>query len=322
MNILELVENCRRIGISGHENPDGDCAGSCCGIALYLRKMLPQARVDIYLEPLRDCLAANIPGADTIIHEMTGDEDTYDAFIVLDSTPERIGKPEKLYREAAVKINVDHHMTNRGSSDAHCYIDGHSSSACELVYDLIGKDDLDAEIAQALYVGIVTDTGVFRYSNTAESTMRAAGHLMSFGFDHSRIIREVFFERTYLQAKILGAALTRSDLFMNGKCIFSCFDGKTMEELSAERKDLDGISEQLLLTEGVDCSVFFHETEPGIWRASMRSVLVTDVAKTASLFGGGGHVHAAGCTISTDISAAMKAIADDIEGQLRKAGAL
>ena len=52
MNILELVENCRRIGISGHENPDGDCAGSCCGIALYLRKMLPQARVDIYLEPL------------------------------------------------------------------------------------------------------------------------------------------------------------------------------------------------------------------------------------------------------------------------------
>ena len=95
-----------------------------------------------------------------------------------------------------------------------------------------------------------------------------------------------------------------------------------LEKLGAERKDLDSISAQLLLTEGVDCSVFFHETEPGIWRASMRSVLITDVSRAASLFGGGGHVHAAGCTIKTEIGAAMKAVKDEIEGQLRNAGVI
>ena len=322
MNLPELVKNCKRIGISGHENPDGDCAGACCGTALYLRKIFPDAQVDIYLEPMQECLCRNIPGSDTIIHDVNGNEGKYDAFIVLDSTPDRIGAPEKLYREAAVRINIDHHMTNPGSPDSHCHIDGHASSASEMVYDLIGKEQIDADIAKALYVGIVTDTGVFQYSNTAESTMRAAGHLMRFGFDHSAVIREVFFERTYRQAKTLGTALSESRLALGGKYIFCCFDREKLEKLGAGRKDLDGISAQLLLTEGVDCSAFFHESEPGVWRASMRSVQVTDVARAASLFGGGGHMHAAGCAISTEIGAAMEAVKDEIEGQLKNAGLL
>ena len=95
-----------------------------------------------------------------------------------------------------------------------------------------------------------------------------------------------------------------------------------MERLGAERKDLDGISAQLLLTEGADCSAFFHESEPGIWRASLRSVRITDVSRAASLFEGGGHVHAAGCTIRSGITEAMKAIRDEFEGQLRNAGVM
>ena len=97
MKILELVKNCTRIGISGHENPDGDCAGSCCGLALYLRKVMPQAAVDIYLESMPDALVRNIPGADTIIYDVTGSEEDYDAFIILDSEPSRTGKAEQLF---------------------------------------------------------------------------------------------------------------------------------------------------------------------------------------------------------------------------------
>jgi phosphoesterase RecJ-like protein len=89
--------------------------------------------------------------------------------------------------------------------------------------------------------------------------------------------------------------------------------------LGADRKDLDGISAQLLLTEGADVSVFLHETEPGLWRASMRSVNVTDVSKTASMFAGGGHIRAAGCTIRSDIKTAVRDIKDDIARQLADA---
>ena len=84
-------------------------------------------------------------------------------------------------------------------------------------------------------------------------------------------------------------------------------------------KDLDGISAQLLLTEGADCSVFFHENEPGIWRASMRSLHVTDVSSIAAKHEGGGHLRAAGFTIRTDIHTAIKDITDDIAQQLRRA---
>lgn len=319
MKILELVKNCTRIGISGHENPDGDCAGSCCGLALYLRKVMPQAAVDIYLESMPDALVRNIPGADTIIYDVTGSEEDYDAFIILDSEPSRTGKAEQLFDRAALKINIDHHRTNAGSAKAQCYIDGSASSACELVYEVIDKEQLDAQIAKALYVGIVTDTGVFQYSNTSESTMKAAGHLLSFGFDHSAVIREVFFERTFVQARALGKALTSAERLLDGKLILCSFDRATMEELGADRKDLDGISAQLLLTQGTDASVFLHETEPGVWRASMRSVNVTDVSKTASMFAGGGHIRAAGCTIRSDIKTAIRDIKDDIARQLADA---
>lgn len=319
MEILELVKNCTRIGLTGHENPDGDCTGACCGLALYLRKVLPEAVVDIYLEPPAENLIRNIPGADTIIYEVTGNEEKYDAFIVLDSAPSRVGKPLELYNRAGLKINIDHHRTNPGAGDTECYIDGKASSACELVYNVIDREEIDARIAQALYVGIVTDTGVFQYSNTSESTMRAAGSLMSYGFDHTAVVREVFFERTPKQARVLGTALIKAEPLLDGKLILCCFDKKTMDELGAGRKDLDGISAQLLLTEGADCSVFFHETEPGIWRASMRSLHVTDVSSIAAKHEGGGHLRAAGFTIRTDIHTAIKDITDDIAQQLRRA---
>ena len=97
MQILEELKGCATIGISGHENPDGDCAGACLGLALYLRKVMPQARVDVFLEPLRDELYKNIPGAETVITDFQTDVDAYDAFVVLDSAKDRIGPAENFF---------------------------------------------------------------------------------------------------------------------------------------------------------------------------------------------------------------------------------
>lgn len=321
MKLLDLVKNCKRIGITGHSNPDGDCAGSCCASALYLRKRLPDAQVDVYLETLPQELEKNIPGADTILHTVPEDEARYDAFILLDSVPGRTGDAEKLYKEAALTINIDHHISNPGSGDVN-YIDAAASSASELVYNVIDHDTIDREIAQALYVGMVTDTGVFQYSSTGESTMRAAGHLMSYGFDFTAVIREVFFERTAMQARLLGEAFVRAEFFMNGKCVISILDKALLDHYGATRQDLDGISAQLALTKGIDCAVFLHEDEPGVWRSSMRSVQIVNVAALASRFQGGGHIRAAGCTITSDIDEAVRLIKNDIEQQLQGTGAL
>ena len=299
MRILDELKGCQTIGISGHENPDGDCAGSCMGLALFLQKAMPQARIDVFLEPLRDELARNIPHTDQIRTAFITDVENYDAFIILDSAKDRVSGAEALFDKAAKTINIDHHVSNPGTGMVN-YINGSSSSACELVYEVIDHDLIDSDIAQALYVGMVTDTGCFRFSNTSEKTMQTAGKLMTFGFDFPRIVREVYFEKTWVQQRVLGKALSQSKSYMGGRVIVSRLSYESILSLGGVGKDVEGIVSALVSTTGADCSIFAHQRSTGEWRVSLRSNAVVNVADIASRYGGGGHVRASGCTIGKE----------------------
>ena len=265
MNILQELKGVQTIAISGHINPDGDCVGSCMGMALYLRKNMPQAQVDVYLEPFTDALMRNIPGTETIRFDFAPAVPAYDAFIALDCGKERLGGAEPIFDNAGLTINIDHHVSNPGTGQV-CYLDGNAGSACELVWDVLEEERTDARIAQALYVGMVTDTGVFRYSNTSEKTMVKAGRLLRFGFDHARIIREVFFEKTFLQHKLMGIGLGQARLYLDGLLIVSEIDYDTMQANHACKNDLEGIASEMVLTEGVDCALFLHGSGPDEYR--------------------------------------------------------
>ena len=311
MRILDLVGNCRTIGISGHENPDGDCVGSCVGMALFLRKKLPGARVDIFLEKIPPELESNIPGTDTVIHDYRTEVSRYDAFILLDTGTQRCGGAGPLFDKALCRINIDHHISNPGCGDFN-YIDGKAGSACELVYDCIDKEDLDAQIAQALYVGIVTDTGCFRFDSTRESTMQTAGKLMTYGFDFSSIVREVYYERSYIQMKVLGEAFRNAHLRADGLMILSVMDRNMQQKLNAGRMDMEGVSEQLVQTRGVDLSVFIYEVEEGLWRCSLRSNRIVNVSAIAQHIGGGGHIRASGCSVRPNDAAALADLIEEM----------
>ena len=302
MRILDELKGCRTIGISGHENPDGDCAGSCMGLALFLRKTMPGTRVDVFLESLRDELCSNIPGTDTIISGFQTDVDRYDAFIVLDSAKDRISGAEALFDRAVKTINIDHHASNPGSAMIN-YVNAASSSACELVFEVIDRDMIDTRIAQALYVGMVTDTGCFR-------------------FDFPSIVREVYFEKTWVQQKILGRALSKSKSYLGGRCIVSKLDRLAIQSLGGVGKDVEGIVSALVSTTGADCSIFAHERQGGEWRVSLRSNRIVDVSVIAESYGGGGHVRASGCTVGADkdITTAILKMVEMAGDQLKDAG--
>lgn len=317
MNILEIVKSCRSIAVGGHVNPDGDCVGACMGTALYLRRELPDARVDVYLEHISPELERNVPGTDTVRHTVKPGMQ-YDAFIILDAERSRLGFSAPLFDSAKVTLNIDHHISNAGCA-MYNYVDPAAGSASELVAELIGESGMDAQIAQALYVGIVTDTGMFQYPSTSEKTMRTAGMLMRFGFDFSRIAREVFFLRTPMQTLMRGIAFTSAKSLLGGLYILCVMDHEVISKYHADRDSLDSISSQLLLTQGADCAVFAHESEPGTWRVSLRSVKIIDVSRIAAIFGGGGHLRAAGCTIHTEIGEALRVIEREITAQLGQA---
>ena len=296
MKIDELMQGVKTVGISGHIRPDGDCVGSCMGMYLYLSKNYPDARVDVFLESIPPELEF-IKDSDKANKDYTTDIDSYDLFIALDCGKDRLGNAEGYFDAAKNTVNIDHHISNPGTGNVN-YIVPTASSACELVYTVIDTDKMDEDIAKSLYTGMVTDTGVFKYSCTSPRTMEIAAKLIGYGFDFGSLIDHVFYEKTYLQNQILGRALLESILLMDGKCIVSVVSRQTMDFYGATSNDMDGIVNQMLLTIGVGCSIFMYEEEPMTYRVSLRSDGSVDVSKVAKIFGGGGHMRAAGCTVN------------------------
>lgn len=187
-------------------------------------------------------------------------------------------------------------MTNRGYCEENV-VYPNASSTCEVLFDSLDQERISYEVAMCLYTGIIHDTNVFKNSNTSAHTMEIAGKLMEKGIPFGKIIDETFFRKTYVQNQILGRALLESISFMDGKCIFAAVRQKDMDFYGADNSDLDGIVEQLRVTDGVECAIFLHETESHVYKVSMRSNCQVDVSKVAAYFGGGGHVRAAGCTM-------------------------
>lgn len=322
MNIREICKDAQRIGIGGHIRPDGDCVGSCLGLFLYLKKLFPEREVKVFLEKPADIFSC-IKGFEeiTVPEKGTFAQEAFDVFFAVDCSKERLGAAEKLFDGAEVTVNIDHHISNAEGTGKYNYIDPEASSASELVYELLEEEMLDADMAAALYIGIAHDTGVFRYSSTSPETMRIAAKLISYGFDFSRLIEETFYEKTYVQNQVMGRALLESILIMGGKCVVSYITRKTMDFYKVTGADLEGIVSQLKLTKGAECAVFMYEIRNQEYKVSLRSGGRVNVAKVAELFGGGGHVRAAGCIMNGTFYDVINNLSVHIEEQLEETGA-
>lgn len=313
MNILKECQNAKKIGISGHVRPDGDCVGACLSLYQYLSKAYPEAEIRVLIEQPSQMFEI-LKGFDKIQYSYEGEKD-FDVYFALDCAADRLGFAQDLFENAKKKINIDHHISNQGCGDVN-YIEPHVGSTCELIYDLIEKEFLDQDLAKSIYIGMVHDTGVFQYSNTNQKTMEIAGHLISFGFDFPRIIEETFYQKSYEQTLILGRALLDSRRLLDNRVIATCVSHKTMEEFNVTTRELEGIVNQLRNVAGVHVAIFTYETDAGDYKVSMRADEKVNVSAIASTFGGGGHVRAAGCTLSGSYEEILEKITGEIEKQL------
>lgn len=314
-DLLNVLKDVNSIGIAGHIRPDGDCVGSTMAMYMYLTKVFSEKRIDIFLENIPDAYAC-IKRLDEVRTDFETDVEKYDAFIVIDCDNTRIGQAQAFFDNAKLKINVDHHISNTGCGDLN-YIVPNASAASELVYDLIGEEGLDDDIALSLYLGIIHDCGVFQYSNTSPKTLQTAAKLIEFDFDFSKIIEETFYQKTYMQNLLLGKAVSESTLILDGHVIFSVVSKAVMDEYHAKSSDLDGIVNQLRNTKGVDCAIFMYELENGAYKISMRSNEKVNVSVIAGKFGGGGHVKAAGVTMEGTVNEIVSKLSELIEEQLK-----
>ncbi len=316
-NMLDLLKECegaKRIGISGHIRPDGDCVGACLGLQLYLQKNLPDVQVQVYLEQPEE-IFKDIKGFREINSEFP-EAPAFDVYFAVDCGKDRIGAAEKYFDSAKKTINIDHHMSNVNGTAQVNHVRPEIGSACEVLYDLMDKEKMDADIALALYVGMVHDTGVFQYSNTTPDTMRKAAALMEYGFAFHKIIEETFYKKTYLQTQIMGRVMEECTLALEGACAIGMVSDATMKELGLKAYDLDGIVNQMRNITGVHCGIFLYEITPGEFKISLRSDEAVNVATVAEYFGGGGHMRASGFTMKGTAKECVDKLLIEIQKQL------
>ncbi len=316
IDIGGLLEGVKNVAIAGHVSPDGDCIGSCLGLYTYITENFPEVNADVYMQELPE-IYRFINGVDKIISccrkENAG---KYDAIILLDiSSYDRIGVAFPIFDNIEKTICLDHHRTNNGTY-TYFYNDPDASSTSEVLYRFLDPEKISKKCAEAIYMGIVHDTGVFRYQSTSPETMRTAAALMEKGIDFSRIVDETFYEKTHTQQVILGRILDRSQLYLDGRLIIGTVSRKERTELKLKASDLDGIVSQLRNTIGVEVSVLLYELDNGEFKASFRSRDYVDVSDICAGFGGGGHIRAAGCKMRGDVDEIAQNIVKLVEEKM------
>lgn len=310
-----ILTGAETAAIAGHVRPDGDAFGSCMGLYLFLKEYYPQISTSVYLEDSYAESFRFIDCSDEIQHAPSG-ENAVDVFFSLDCADfERLGKAGPLFNAARTTVVIDHHISNNGFGMIN-EIQPDASSTSEIIALLIGRDRINKTIAQPLYMGIIHDTGIFRYTCTSSRTMMVGGWLMDTGIPFTEICDETFSRKTYHQNQVLGRALTESIRMLDGRVIFSVMHRKDMKFYQVKPQDLDGIVQQLRVTEGVEVAMFLYESDVRQYKVSMRSNGKVDVSKIAVFFQGGGHKMAAGCTMNGGVHDVVNNIVARIEEQL------
>ncbi len=292
--VIEKIENAKTIAIMGHIRPDGDCVGSCLGLYNYILDNYGEKHVVVYLQPIPKKFGF-LRGAGQIRHE--ADDTIYDLAVSLDcGDTDRHGEFSAIFANAKDSICLDHHGSNTGFGNYY-YCDPDASSTCEVLYRHIDSERIGKECAEAIYLGIVHDTGVFKYPCTSADTMCIAGKMIQLGARSQYVIDETFYKVNFNQNKLTGMALMAAKLYMDGKVISTCVTKDMFEACHATKEDTDGIVDKIRVTDGVEVAIFIYQLDEACFKFSLRSVSYVDVSKIAVKFGGGGHVRAAGFDI-------------------------
>ena len=310
--IKEKIEQSDSIVIVGHVNPDGDTVGAGLALLLGLEKKYPDKKIDFVLQDNVPKNIAFLKGCDKIKKIEDIIAPNYNLAIFVDSaTTERVGKVMELIGDI-FKVNIDHHISNPRYGDINVVKD--ISSTSEIMYSLL--KDLDIEISlemgEALYLGLVNDTGNFAHSNVTDKTFLVASELMKLGVNNNKIVNDFFKTKSYERMKVLGKALSEMVFVEEKKLMYFYLSDKALKELNAVKDDTEGIVEELINYAGSEVSLFLREEESGKIKGSLRSKHDIDVNRIAGIFDGGGHIKAAGFTTELSPQEIIKKVVENL----------
>jgi phosphoesterase RecJ-like protein len=296
--VAEALRSNDRFIVTTHENPDGDALGSLLATTFALRELGKDADMYLFGE-------VPIPNEYEFM-DFAGivrgpNPDSSDRVVVaLDCANERrLGPESALLEKAQLVVDIDHHHDNTRFGKVNLIV-GHASSTGEILADVFRElgVSLTPEIAEALYIAVVTDTGRFQYANTTAKALRLAAELVEAGADVHRVFQGVYENVAFAKLKLVARALENAEVFEGGRVVVSHLEREDFEHAGAEEPYSEGIIDYLRAVEGTELAALIREppTANGpTHRISLRTTEADlDVSAIARKSGGGGHRQAAG----------------------------
>jgi phosphoesterase RecJ-like protein len=310
--IIAKLNSAEKIVLASHVNPDGDAIGSL----IALGKALDYLGKEVFLfnASIIPAVYRFLPFVDRIDQKIDPAV-AYDTAIILDcGNMERVGEAAGYIKTLPTIINIDHHVTNSGFG--HCQmIDTSACATAEIVYRLIKRMDIpiDSAIGYALYTGILTDTGSFRFSSTNQSAFAICEEMVAAGVNPYDVAQHVYGTYSLGRIKLLNLAIDSIEISKNGKLSMMTLTQSMLAETGTQPEDIDGLINYAKRIEDVRVAALIQEQKNGchsrpgcdhrhLYHVSLRSDGTVDVAAFAAAFGGGGHSSAAGFNISTTLT--------------------
>ena len=311
--ILKCIKKSKNIVIVTHENPDGDAVGSSLAMYHVLKGL--KKNVDIIIPEYAKCFN-ELPGIDEVIKES---DKVYDLAISLDAATDKLLNVwVKYFREADQRIVIDHHSTNTMFGDIN-YVDLSAPACAQVVYMLIKhyRWKITPEIGTCIMAGIITDTGGFQYSGVSKDTFNIAAELLDVGVNISKVYKKVFDTKTRSSFELRRIAIDRMEFLEDGKIAFTYVTNEDERKVNAGVGDYEGIVSEGRSVESVEVSIFLHELKDGEFKISLRSNSYVNVSDVCIMFGGGGHIRAAGAKMTADPLVIRDKVVNEVKRQLK-----
>lgn len=299
-----------------HVHPDGDAAGSAFALRAFIEASGGRAWC-VCSDELPERLTFISEGAQTSVLPTSIPEEFDPTLIVTVDTasPSQLGALYETYKDK-IALMIDHH--GKGTAYADNYIRPEASACGEVLYEVLsavaekrGLGELPRRVKDLIYTAISADTGCFRYSNVSQSTHALAAKLIENGARSAEINHRLFGIKTLKQMQVEHAGFERMNFYCDGRLAVITFPYDLKKQYGAEDEDLETLIDVARCVKGVEvAAVVKQPSADNRFRVSMRSSCDFDVSEICALYGGGGHIRAAGCTVSADsiLSAEMTVV--------------
>lgn len=309
-----IIKSSKNILIISHVNPDGDTLGSMCGLYCAILDNFKKKCDMVAISKIPD-VYSYLPHLSEVKNVDDLDKSReYDLVINVDvAALDRACDAKILFEKAKFTVNIDHHKTNIAYGNLN-FINPDASSTGEVLFgcfeNMNWKVNLDCAIC--LYTAILTDTGSFRFDNTKPSTFEVASKLVEIGVQPSDIYKKVYESDSKTLVMFQAHCISKAKFLEDDKIAYTLVYKKDMEKFSAGDDCMEGLTEKLRAIVTTRIAFVAKEMKSGGTKISMRSKFA-DVAEICSVFGGGGHKFAAGCTIKAPVEDAAKKVLKEIK---------